>query len=235
MRGWTGAHPGSAIIPEWAHVWQPGTVCAGLIGWRWPQFNTLCGRRHRLHIRAGLSARNGVAQDHGALPGTQHQLRHRFDAGRDHAEPGRAEGRWRLSAGRPAEKRPVRERHLCMESGGRRAGSRPAFLADRTHQLWITPHGVIRAAIKNNPTVVWKNRGGKSLAAVSFTDPGRYSATAYINQDYLVGAKNQGTKPVRPAFKRRGRYRPENLNFLHAFQTRLLRSRRHKVVRLMPR
>ncbi len=60
------------------------------------------------------------------------------------------------------------------------------FVADRVHQLWITPHGVIKAAMKNNAALVWKNQGGKSLAAVSFTEPGRFAATVFINEDYLV-------------------------------------------------
>jgi glyoxylase-like metal-dependent hydrolase (beta-lactamase superfamily II) len=64
-------------------------------------------------------------------------------------------------------------------------GSR--FVGDRTHQLWITPHGILAAAARNNATVSWTApRGGKSLAAVSFTEPGRFSATAFINDDYLV-------------------------------------------------
>jgi glyoxylase-like metal-dependent hydrolase (beta-lactamase superfamily II) len=59
-------------------------------------------------------------------------------------------------------------------------------VTDRTHQLWISPHGVINAAIRNNATVQWVPANGKSLAAVSFTEPGKFSATAFINDDYLV-------------------------------------------------
>ena len=57
---------------------------------------------------------------------------------------------------------------------------------DRNHQLWVTPHGIIKAAIRNNARLQWKTREGKSVAAVSFTEPGKFSATAYINEDYLV-------------------------------------------------
>jgi glyoxylase-like metal-dependent hydrolase (beta-lactamase superfamily II) len=59
-------------------------------------------------------------------------------------------------------------------------------VTERTHQLWITPHGVVRAAMKNNAMVQFQDKGGKSLAAVSFTEPGRFVATVYINDDYLV-------------------------------------------------
>ncbi len=63
----------------------------------------------------------------------------------------------------------------------------PRFVGDRTHQMWISPHGVINAAMRNNATVAWTApKAGKSLAAVSFTEPGRFSATAFINDDYLV-------------------------------------------------
>jgi len=62
----------------------------------------------------------------------------------------------------------------------------PRFVADRTHQLWTTPHGVIGSAIRNNATVQWRTKDGKSIAAVSFTDPGKFTATAFLNDEYLV-------------------------------------------------
>jgi len=62
----------------------------------------------------------------------------------------------------------------------------PRFVADRVHQLWITPQGVIKAAIKNNATVQQVTRDGKSYAAASFMDPGRFKAVAFIRADGLV-------------------------------------------------
>ena len=62
----------------------------------------------------------------------------------------------------------------------------PRFVVERTHQMWITPHGVIQAAIRNNATVTWPEQAGKSLAAVSFTEPGKFTATAFINDGYIV-------------------------------------------------
>ena len=62
----------------------------------------------------------------------------------------------------------------------------PRFVTDRMHQLWITPHGVIRAAQRNKATLKFVTRAGKTLAAVSFTELGRFAATAFINADYLV-------------------------------------------------
>ncbi len=75
--------------------------------------------------------------------------------------------------------------HAWNMAGGNPA-ARPRSVAERTHELWITPHGVLRAAIRNNATLEFKDAGGKSLAAVSFSDSGRFNATAYIDKDYLV-------------------------------------------------
>jgi glyoxylase-like metal-dependent hydrolase (beta-lactamase superfamily II) len=74
----------------------------------------------------------------------------------------------------------------AWNQAGNNAVPGPRFVADRVHQLWITPHGVIKAAMRNNATLQWRTHNGKSLAAVSFTQPGRYAATAFINEDYLV-------------------------------------------------
>jgi glyoxylase-like metal-dependent hydrolase (beta-lactamase superfamily II) len=58
----------------------------------------------------------------------------------------------------------------------------PVALDGRIHDLWTSPHGVIKAAMKNRATV--RSEGGKSL--VSFTEPGRFRATAVIGADGLV-------------------------------------------------
>lgn len=62
----------------------------------------------------------------------------------------------------------------------------PVSLSGRVHDLWTTPHGVIKAALANHATVVVRNVAGRSLQAVSFTVPGRFRATVLINQDGLV-------------------------------------------------
>ena len=56
----------------------------------------------------------------------------------------------------------------------------------RVHDLWTTPHGVIKAAMANNPTSSMRIVDGKTLTAVSFAVPGRYRATALINASGLV-------------------------------------------------
>lgn len=69
---------------------------------------------------------------------------------------------------------------------GTAATPAPLAVDGRTHDLWTTPHGVIKAALANKPTVAMRNEGGRSLTAVSFAVPGRFSATALINAAGLV-------------------------------------------------
>ena len=56
----------------------------------------------------------------------------------------------------------------------------------RVHDLWTTPHGVIKAALANNATTSLRTVDGKTMTAVSFAVPGRYRATALINAAGLV-------------------------------------------------
>ena len=62
----------------------------------------------------------------------------------------------------------------------------PRFVVDRVHQLWITPQGVIKAAIRNNAKVQQDTRNGQTYTVASFTEPGRFKAAAYINAAGLV-------------------------------------------------
>src|SRR6185295_7699255 len=62
----------------------------------------------------------------------------------------------------------------------------PRFVTDRVHQLWITPQGVIKAALKNNATVRREVRDGRPLMAASFAEKGRFKAVAFINAEGLV-------------------------------------------------
>jgi len=62
----------------------------------------------------------------------------------------------------------------------------PVALDPRIHDLWTTPHGVIKAALANNPAIAMRSQDGRRLSAVSFAVPGRFRATALINTDGLV-------------------------------------------------
>jgi glyoxylase-like metal-dependent hydrolase (beta-lactamase superfamily II) len=61
---------------------------------------------------------------------------------------------------------------------------RQAAREQRLHDLWTTPHGVIKAAQRNKATVHWV--AGSELPAISFAEKGVLRATAYLNAQYLV-------------------------------------------------
>ena len=69
---------------------------------------------------------------------------------------------------------------------GNNATPAPLALSVRTHDLWTTPHGVIKAALANHPTVRMRSDGERTLAAVSFRVPGQFTATVLINGAGLV-------------------------------------------------
>jgi glyoxylase-like metal-dependent hydrolase (beta-lactamase superfamily II) len=58
----------------------------------------------------------------------------------------------------------------------------PVALDGRIHDLWTTPHGVLRAALRNGATL---QRDG-STSVVSFAQAGRFRATVRIGADGLV-------------------------------------------------
>jgi glyoxylase-like metal-dependent hydrolase (beta-lactamase superfamily II) len=69
---------------------------------------------------------------------------------------------------------------------GTAAVASPVALDQRMHDLWTSPHGVIKAALKNNATSVRRIVDGQNYTAVSFTQLGRFEATAFINAQGLV-------------------------------------------------
>jgi glyoxylase-like metal-dependent hydrolase (beta-lactamase superfamily II) len=62
----------------------------------------------------------------------------------------------------------------------------PLTVTARIHDLWTSPHGVIKAALKNKSTVQAVNEGGRALTAISFEQAGTFKATAMINAEGLV-------------------------------------------------
>ena len=72
-----------------------------------------------------------------------------------------------------------------------------AAVGDRLHQLWISPHGVIRAAIKHNATVETQTIGGKKMTVISFAVPGQLKVKAFVNEHNLVEkVESWSTNPV---------------------------------------
>ena len=69
--------------------------------------------------------------------------------------------------------------------------------ADRTYQLWLTPHGVIKAAMAHNATAQTKTEGGKKLTTIAFTVPGTFKANVLVNENNLVEkVESWQTNPV---------------------------------------
>jgi glyoxylase-like metal-dependent hydrolase (beta-lactamase superfamily II) len=62
----------------------------------------------------------------------------------------------------------------------------PVALEQRVHDLWTTPHGVIKAAQRYPSTVTSRSEAGKDYQAVTFGVPGRFAATALIGRDGLI-------------------------------------------------
>ncbi len=58
----------------------------------------------------------------------------------------------------------------------------PVALDARIHDLWTSPHGVIKAALRNRATMQMEGE----TAVFSFTEPGRFSATLRVNAQGLV-------------------------------------------------
>jgi len=85
------------------------------------------------------------------------------------------------------------QRQLLMVSGthawnqvGEAFNPALAAVDDRLHQLWITPHGVIKAAMAHNATAQARTEGGKKLTAISFVVPGKLKVNALVNEGNLV-------------------------------------------------
>ena len=97
------------------------------------------------------------------------------------------------------------QRQLLMVSGNHawsQVGENPpapalAAVADRQHQLWITPHGVIKAAMQHNATVQAQTEGGKKMTTISFAVPGQLKVKALINERHLIEKVDSwNTNPV---------------------------------------
>jgi len=72
----------------------------------------------------------------------------------------------------------------------------PRFVNDRVHQLWITPYGVMKAALRHNAVVGKGSANGKSMTTISFTEPGRFRALAYLDNGRVVRVESRVPDPV---------------------------------------
>ncbi len=109
----------------------------------------------------------------------------REEFGRARAEPNGGGGVPHMGLG---EQRAVglMRANLAWNQAGPTSTAAPVALDERIHDLWTTPHGALKAALRNGATASTRGEGGKTLTAVSFTEPGRFTATVLIGANNLV-------------------------------------------------
>jgi glyoxylase-like metal-dependent hydrolase (beta-lactamase superfamily II) len=87
--------------------------------------------------------------------------------------------------------------HAWTQTGENPPAPALAAVADRQYQLWITPHGVIKAAMKHNATVQAQTEGGKKMTTIAFAVPGQFKVKALVNERNLVEKVDSwNTNPV---------------------------------------
>lgn len=76
--------------------------------------------------------------------------------------------------------------NTAWNQAGPTSTAAPVALDERIHDLWTTPHGALKAALRNGATLSQRSVDGKTFQAVSFAEPGRFSATLLIGPNNLV-------------------------------------------------
>ncbi|MES3003116.1 MAG: MBL fold metallo-hydrolase [Pseudomonadota bacterium] len=71
---------------------------------------------------------------------------------------------------------------VSWNMAGATPAAAPVALEARVHDLWTTPHGVVKAGMKNQPRL--RREGDRRV--VSFTQPGAFSAVVWIAPDGMV-------------------------------------------------
>src|SRR5438128_815243 len=116
---------------------------------------------------------------------------------RTQAEPGARGGGGIPLVGEQRQNLMVSGTHAWNQVGENPPAPALAAVADRQHQLWITPHGVIKAAMKHNATVQAETEGGKKMTTISFMVPGQLKVKALVNERNLVEKVDSwNTNPV---------------------------------------
>lgn len=85
------------------------------------------------------------------------------------------------------------QRQVAMVSGAVAWGEgsnnplgRPHQVNERAHQIVISPHGLVRAALANNAAVVKRIIDGRPMMVVSFTHDGKHKVVAYVNDQNAI-------------------------------------------------
>lgn len=62
----------------------------------------------------------------------------------------------------------------------------PAAASERQLQIWLTPHGFVKAAMANNATARTQTIAGRKVTVVSFNALGKFTVNGFINDQHLV-------------------------------------------------
>jgi glyoxylase-like metal-dependent hydrolase (beta-lactamase superfamily II) len=89
-------------------------------------------------------------------------------------------------AGEQRQTQAVSGKHAWnVAANGNATAALPA-VAERVTQIWITPHGFLKAALQNRASAKSKTEGGKKVTVVSFTGQGKYKMSGVIAPDGTV-------------------------------------------------
>lgn len=75
---------------------------------------------------------------------------------------------------------------FAWNPAGNAAAAAPVALHQRVHDLWTSPHGAVKAALRYGATATTRSEDGKPFDVVSFRVPERFAATLWIGADGLV-------------------------------------------------
>jgi len=105
----------------------------------------------------------------------------------DYTSPAYLEETVRITpAGEQRQTQAVSGKHAWnVAANGNATPALPA-VAERLTQIWITPHGFLKAALANRASVKSKTEGGKKVTVVSFTGQGKYKMSGVIAADGTV-------------------------------------------------
>jgi glyoxylase-like metal-dependent hydrolase (beta-lactamase superfamily II) len=85
------------------------------------------------------------------------------------------------------------QRQILVVSGshawnvsGDTAAPAPAALGERLLQIWLTPHGFIKAAKANKATLTSRTVGGRKQRVISFEAHGKFKMRGVVNEQNLV-------------------------------------------------
>ena len=109
----------------------------------------------------------------------------REDFGRSRSEPNGGGATPLMGQGEARASGSVRGT-LAWNGAGATATAAPVAVEARLHDLWTSPHGVLKAARAHKAQAATASEGGQTYTTLSFAVPGTLSATAWIDAAGMV-------------------------------------------------